>query len=434
MYKNLYMDGFIEEIEQRIAIDPSKTLVAHPSRLFHTLRDVDKLVGMTEYKESLVRYIKSHIVEQFKPPSDYESKGNDSFMVNAMISGPPGTGKTTSAEKLARIWDALGIVNIKSPKHESESNTPFMIMFSSDEAEMKVKAARGLEDELRTAKRKLNDMGVVVARQRQRLITTSFHLNMILETDDHVKDAKNIVERISLDLDEAMSITKNYGCVERKDKDEVDIDSILIRADRSSFVGEYIGHTAPKTKKFLEAHRGKAIFIDEAYSLCPEDSSKDFGLEALSIIVDYLSRFPKDYHIILGGYRDKIERTVFKVQPGLKRRITLQFELHGYSGEELSEIFLVQVKRIGWTIDDSIDVRGFFSHNKSLFKHFGGDCEKLLFHCKQAAEEDVWNLLLEDDPTHFHHINKRIFDKGVEYYKNHELNDMVVDNASHMYI
>lgn len=108
--------------------------------------------------------------------------------------------------------------------------------------------------------------------------------------------------------------------------------------DRSDLVGEYIGQTAPKVKEAIEMARGGVLFIDEAYALArsPEDS-KDFGREAVEILVRELSNGPGDLAIIVAGYPKEM-KTFLDSNPGLRSRFKLTFDFADYLPQELSLI------------------------------------------------------------------------------------------------
>jgi SpoVK/Ycf46/Vps4 family AAA+-type ATPase len=108
--------------------------------------------------------------------------------------------------------------------------------------------------------------------------------------------------------------------------------------DRSDIVGEYIGQTAPKMKEAIESARGGVLFIDEAYALSrsPEDN-KDFGREAVEILVRELSNGAGDLAIIVAGYPKEM-KTFLDSNPGLRSRFKMTFEFQDYLPQELSQI------------------------------------------------------------------------------------------------
>ncbi len=118
----------------------------------------------------------------------------------------------------------------------------------------------------------------------------------------------------------------------------------VVEVDRASLVGEFIGQTAPKTKKAIESARGGILFIDEAYSLARnDDDSKDFGKEAIEALLKEMSDGPGDIAIIGAGYPKEM-KTFIESNPGLKSRFTQYFHFDDYLPEELFEIALYASK------------------------------------------------------------------------------------------
>lgn len=112
----------------------------------------------------------------------------------------------------------------------------------------------------------------------------------------------------------------------------------VVEVDRAALVGEYIGQTAPKTKKVIESARGGVLFIDEAYALSRgEDDNKDFGKEVIEILLKEMSDGVGDIAIIAAGYPKQMQNFI-KSNPGLKSRFTEYFHFDDYLPEELFEI------------------------------------------------------------------------------------------------
>ncbi len=112
----------------------------------------------------------------------------------------------------------------------------------------------------------------------------------------------------------------------------------VVEVDRAALVGEYIGQTAPKTKKMIDSARGGILFIDEAYSLArTDDDSKDFGKEAIEILLKEMSDGIGDTAIIGAGYPKQI-KSFIESNPGLKSRFSQYFHFDDYLPEELYQI------------------------------------------------------------------------------------------------
>lgn len=112
----------------------------------------------------------------------------------------------------------------------------------------------------------------------------------------------------------------------------------LIEAERADLVGEYIGHTAQKTKELIRRALGGVLFIDEAYTLV-QGGEKDFGREAIATIVKAMEDHRENLIVILAGYCFEMD-TFMRSNPGLRSRFPIQIEFPDYESEELFRIAL----------------------------------------------------------------------------------------------
>jgi stage V sporulation protein K len=110
----------------------------------------------------------------------------------------------------------------------------------------------------------------------------------------------------------------------------------LVEVERADLVGEYIGHTAKKTREQLKKALGGVLFIDEAYSLA-RGGEKDFGREAIDCLVKGMEDHREEFILILAGYRDEMEFFI-RSNPGLRSRFSVIMEFPDYSLEELMKI------------------------------------------------------------------------------------------------
>ena len=111
----------------------------------------------------------------------------------------------------------------------------------------------------------------------------------------------------------------------------------LVAVTRDDLVGQYIGHTAPKTKEVLKKAMGGVLFIDEAYYLYRPDNERDYGQEAIEILLQVMENQRDDLVVILAGYRDRMD-TFFRSNPGLSSRIAHHLEFPDYQADELLQI------------------------------------------------------------------------------------------------
>lgn len=108
----------------------------------------------------------------------------------------------------------------------------------------------------------------------------------------------------------------------------------LITVTRDDLVGQYIGHTAPKTKEVLKRAMGGVLFIDEAYYLYKPDNERDYGAEAIEILLQVMENQRDDLVIIFAGYKDRMD-SFYESNPGLSSRVANHIDFPDYTPEEL---------------------------------------------------------------------------------------------------
>ncbi len=111
----------------------------------------------------------------------------------------------------------------------------------------------------------------------------------------------------------------------------------LVAVTRDDLVGQYIGHTAPKTREVLKRAMGGVLFIDEAYYLYRQENERDYGQETIEILLQVMENQRDDIVVILAGYRDRMD-TFFQSNPGMSSRIAHHIDFPDYSMEELMGI------------------------------------------------------------------------------------------------
>ncbi|MBS0579117.1 MAG: CbbX protein [Proteobacteria bacterium] len=111
----------------------------------------------------------------------------------------------------------------------------------------------------------------------------------------------------------------------------------LVAVTRDDLVGQYIGHTAPKTKEVLKRAMGGVLFIDEAYYLYRPENERDYGQEAIEILLQVMENQRDDLVVILAGYKERMD-TFFRSNPGMSSRIAHHLEFPDYSAAELLAI------------------------------------------------------------------------------------------------
>jgi probable Rubsico expression protein CbbX len=125
----------------------------------------------------------------------------------------------------------------------------------------------------------------------------------------------------------------------------------LVHAMRDDLVGEYIGHTAPKTKQVLDRAMGGVLFIDEAYTLYRAEDSKDYGQECIDILMQVMENQRDKLIVILAGYKDRMDR-FFESNPGMSSRIAHHLDFAEYDVDELLSIGQLMLDRSSYYLSD----------------------------------------------------------------------------------
>ncbi len=111
----------------------------------------------------------------------------------------------------------------------------------------------------------------------------------------------------------------------------------LVAVTRDDLVGQYIGHTAPKTKEVLKKAMGGVLFIDEAYYLYKPENERDYGAESIEILLQVMENQRDDLVVILAGYKNRMD-SFFQSNPGMSSRIAHHLDFPDYSAPELMQI------------------------------------------------------------------------------------------------
>ncbi len=121
----------------------------------------------------------------------------------------------------------------------------------------------------------------------------------------------------------------------------------LVSVTRDDLVGEYVGHTAPKTKEVLKRAMGGVLFIDEAYYLYRPENERDYGQEAIEILLQVMENQREDLVVILAGYKNKMD-SFFVSNPGMSSRIAHHINFPDYTLQELEDIGKLMMRAEGY--------------------------------------------------------------------------------------
>jgi probable Rubsico expression protein CbbX len=129
----------------------------------------------------------------------------------------------------------------------------------------------------------------------------------------------------------------------------------MVAVTRDDLVGQYIGHTAPKTKEVLKRAMGGVLFIDEAYYLYRPENERDYGQEAIEILMQVMENQREDLVVIFAGYKNRMD-TFFQSNPGLGSRVAHHIDFPDYDVAELEAIAERMVGALGLELSESAHV------------------------------------------------------------------------------
>ena len=123
----------------------------------------------------------------------------------------------------------------------------------------------------------------------------------------------------------------------------------VVTVSRDDLVGQYIGHTAPKTKEVLKKAMGGVLFVDEAYYLYRPENERDYGQEAIEILLQVMEDRRDDLVVVLAGYRDRMD-IFFRSNPGMASRIAHHIDFPDYSEDELLQIAQIMLSQMHYVL------------------------------------------------------------------------------------
>lgn len=144
----------------------------------------------------------------------------------------------------------------------------------------------------------------------------------------------------------------------------------LVAVTRDDLVGQYIGHTAPKTKEILKKAMGGVLFIDEAYYLYRPENERDYGQEAIEILLQVMENQRDDLVVIFAGYKDRMDN-FFNSNPGMSSRVAHHIDFPDYQPDELQQIARLMLKGMQYQFNDAArDVFNDYIQRRMRQPHF----------------------------------------------------------------
>ncbi len=125
----------------------------------------------------------------------------------------------------------------------------------------------------------------------------------------------------------------------------------LVAVTRDDLVGQYVGHTAPKTKEVVKKAKGGILFIDEAYYLHRPENERDYGQEAIEVLLSVMESERENLVVLMAGYKDRME-DFFRANPGMGSRVAHHIHFPDYTPDELMQIAEMMVDKQGYELSD----------------------------------------------------------------------------------
>ena len=404
--------------------------IRHPHLLVASLQELNDLIGNDKVKDAVATQV-SHLIMIKRRALENQSIKEDEVMLNTVLYGPPGVGKTLVGTKLAKIWYSLGYLDGSRNSREKKQELKDLLkdLFKDNGGV----GGSGTTDDttltiyiffifiivfitlLSMAWSFYTKFGgpwtlLVISLVVIIILTVGYYISASMNSSnsasskDTPKDSKDIkgsnCNGKDCPVDRSAGRNGNAnpaGIQSRTDSNEFgnspvigtlpadeDIIKVVSRAD---FVDRYVGWSDKKTIKLLEENLGKVVFVDEAYALVT-DMHDSFGMEVLTAINLFASQHSNEIIIIFAGYKDLMETGIFSFQPGLRRRFMWQFDCNGYNEDQLFEIFKMQLQKKGWGLMDEDNARELFRQNGDAFPAYGGDTERLGFFSELEHSRD----------------------------------------------
>jgi len=387
-------------------------VVKFPKLLVVALDELEDFVGCEDVKLSIIDQIQFLIISYTMISNTHSTLSGvppplyDFIPRHTLITGAPGSGKTTLAQILAKIWASLGVLEPTTKLPEKKHKKPFDYGETSPS-----RVSSNYFKSIISVSKKIHDEGIHSAEDVKFFVDTILTLaTRALESmpiSSAEESSENDFDDGTLPLPPLRISGKQQvrmipvRIITPPEEPKINISSVVddspnfVIAGREDFVSLYQGQTTEKTRKFLSDNEGKVIIIEEAYTLCTGDNDS-YGMELLTLINRHMTEKPHANVFIFCGYHHLITKNLFSFQPGLRRRFRWGFKMQKYSAVSLYEIFIKQIERSGWKVDSSElkDIKAIFEKNIDYFPASGGDTQNLVNSILVETTRDMFEALV----------------------------------------
>lgn len=377
-----------------------RTYFGKPELLKESLVELDGMIGMRQIKVQIIKQVKTFVAS--KARGIY--KDND--RKHCLLLGPPGCGKTTVCKILCKVWIGMGFIG-----HQDKQT--------------KVKGFNKLQDEIirrqKTEIKEYTDKLDAAAKCVWNVTKISNickrSLGVLLKNKDQFSNKrdydelyKNLSGSASA-IDQSSEIVKKL--MEKKTKQDY---SMSIESDmentskdpnlpfymynRNDVVSRYVGDTSHRTTKAMNDALDGVAYFDEAYNLCNDSMgmSDTYGRDALTIINQYMDTHSDKLIVVFSGYKNDIYNNLFKVQQGLESRFTLKVEIEPYTSDDLTAIYIKELREGNIITPDTPQLRALIKDNYEIFKYYGRDMNTLAMFTKNVMADSSYENIIQDKP------------------------------------
>lgn len=337
--------------------------------IVNSIEELNCIIGHNKLKESMCDQI-SYIIGR-----KMNRKSGDLPMLNTVLYGPPGVGKSTVGEIIAKIWHALDV--IEKPNYKN----------------FEVKENINKIPQIKTFRPNLLYIFIIFFLFLMPILILLIFVYYFFGLNGLYVGFSLILFLVLFLYFYPSSTTNNVVQGQEGEKiQEIVKDNksevIFNIARREDFIGKYMGHSEDNTIRILKESLGGVLFVDEAYSLVT-DPRDTYGIQCINIINQFLTENKGKIIVIFAGYKEKLYEGIFKYQPGLLRRFIWHMECEGYKPNELFKIFKYQIRKKKLSIRDENSARELFNKYEGCFPNYGGDTENVAFFTELKNYKDV---------------------------------------------
>jgi DNA polymerase III delta prime subunit len=471
------LSEFISELKSLDSDSKVIKYIPNFDEFIESLNKLDSMIGMKEVKDNMVSQVKYYLINKYRNiTSNDKQEFFHTVLLGPPGSGKTtvaevladiwiNLGVLNSKESSKDNGDDEKILKSETYKKLQKKNEDLLKKFSIQANEIKTNQLKisNIKNDLFYEKKKISELLSFLQNHNEKLDEEVYeNLKHKVETFDYIIDAslknncktesnftfeeinnENVKEsskevnnfitkepKNSL-IAELLRMSKEDLIFPNKDNSEamfakrfekpeslIDENLKVLKFRRDDLVGKFVGHTAVKTREALMKGINKVIFLDEAYELYNTSTSEGcdaFGMECLNTILHFMNEYSDKCIIIFAGYEDLLKKTIFRVQPGLERRIGWTFNISPYNHNELADIYEKQLKEKSWNLDkkDKKKIAELFKKNDKLFKNGGGDTLRLAMYTKTVYSDVSFEKIFKGEEI-TSDITYEIVDKALE--------------------